>query len=187
VGRVDWIMAVDWARVYDETFPDLVRYLYRKVWDAERARDLAQDAFARSIGREPDDPRSWVFTVAANLARDEARTDIRRRSGTWTLVRVERDAEARPADPLEQARAAAGRRPGPRRPGSPDRAGPGGAAAAGVGSQLPGAGRTARAHRGRRGHHAGPGKETTGGSIRGRGESCRTWMTAPCTPCSTGP
>jgi RNA polymerase sigma factor (sigma-70 family) len=95
-------MAVDWARVYDETFPDLVRYLYRKVWDAERARDLAQDAFARSLGREPDDPRSWVFTVAANLARDEARTEIRRKRHL-TLIRVEREAEAAPADPLERA------------------------------------------------------------------------------------
>jgi RNA polymerase sigma factor (sigma-70 family) len=107
----------DWARIYDETFADLVRYLYRKVWDAERARDLAQEAFARSIGREPDDPRSWVFTVAANLARDEARTDIRRRRHL-ELVRVERDAEPAPPDALEQlerqqtaarARAALGR------------------------------------------------------------------------------
>lgn len=110
-------MAVDWARVYDETFPDLVRYLYRKVWDADRARDLAQEAFARSLSREPDDPRGWVFTVAANLARDEARSDIRRRRHL-TLVRVERETEPAPPDPLERvarkeaserARAALGR------------------------------------------------------------------------------
>jgi RNA polymerase sigma factor (sigma-70 family) len=94
-------MAVDWARVYQETFPDLVRYLYRKVWDADRARDLAQEAFARSLGREPDDPRSWVFTVAANLARDEARTEIRRRRHL-TLVRVEGETAAPRPDPLEQ-------------------------------------------------------------------------------------
>lgn len=110
-------MSTDWARVYDEVFPDLVRYLYRKVWDAERARDLAQEAFARSLGREPNDPRSWVFTVAANLARDEARTEIRRRRHL-TLIRVERETEPAPADPLERlerkevgerARAALGR------------------------------------------------------------------------------
>lgn len=94
-------MATDWARVYAETFPDLVRYLYRKVWDADRARDLAQDAFAKSIDRDPDDPRSWVFTVAANLARDEARTDIRRRRHL-TLVKVERETEPAPPDPLER-------------------------------------------------------------------------------------
>lgn len=52
-------MAVDWEDVYRSTFPDLVRYLHRKVWDADRARDLAQEAFARSLRREPEDPRSW--------------------------------------------------------------------------------------------------------------------------------
>lgn len=89
---------VDWEAVYRETFGDLVRYLRRKVWDADRARDLAQEAFARSLDREPDDPRSWVFTVAANLARDEARSDIRRREHL-TLVKVEREAEPGPPDP----------------------------------------------------------------------------------------
>ena len=110
-------MALDWEEVYRSTFPDLVRYLHRKVWDADRARDLAQEAFARSLGREPADPRSWVFTVAANLARDEARTDIRRRRHL-TLVKAERDAEPKPPDALqrlerkekaERARAALGR------------------------------------------------------------------------------
>ncbi|HSH44590.1 MAG TPA: sigma-70 family RNA polymerase sigma factor [Longimicrobiales bacterium] len=94
-------MATDWARVYRNCFPDLVRYLYRKVWDADRARDLAQEAFARSLDREPDDPRSWVFTVAANLARDEARTEIRRRRHL-TLVKVERETDPRPPDPLRK-------------------------------------------------------------------------------------
>jgi RNA polymerase sigma-70 factor (ECF subfamily) len=94
-------MAVDWEEVYRSTFPDLVRYLHRKVWDADRARDLAQEAFARSLRSEPDDPRSWVFTVAANLARDEARTDIRRRRHL-TLVKVERETQPRPPDPLRR-------------------------------------------------------------------------------------
>jgi RNA polymerase sigma factor (sigma-70 family) len=92
----------DWAHVYRETFPDLVRYLYHKVWDAERARDLAQEAFARSLERDPTDPRSWVFTVAANLARDEARSEIRRRRHL-TLVKVEQEATPAPPDPLQEA------------------------------------------------------------------------------------
>ena len=45
----------------------------------ERARDLAQDTFVRALRENPDNPRSWLFTVAANLARDEARTAIRRK------------------------------------------------------------------------------------------------------------
>ncbi len=72
-------MGADWAEVYRTSFADLVRYLYRKVWDAERAQDLAQEAFMRALDHEPDNPRAWVFAVAANLARDEVRTVVRRK------------------------------------------------------------------------------------------------------------
>ncbi len=72
-------MSTDWAAVYSATWGDLVRFLYRKVWDADRAQDLAQEVFVRALDHEPDNPRSWLFTVATNLARDEARTAVRRR------------------------------------------------------------------------------------------------------------
>lgn len=72
-------MPTDWSLVYRESFQDLVGFLYRKVWDSDRALDLAQEAFARALNSDPAQPRSWVFTIAANLARDEARTEIRRR------------------------------------------------------------------------------------------------------------
>ena len=35
-------MPDDLAEVYRTTYSALVRFLYRKVWDAERAEDLAQ-------------------------------------------------------------------------------------------------------------------------------------------------
>ncbi|NNF12416.1 MAG: sigma-70 family RNA polymerase sigma factor [Gemmatimonadetes bacterium] len=70
---------IDWNDLYRTTFEDLVRFLHRKVWDAERARDLAQEAFVRALQHEPRKPRAWLFQVAANLARDEARTVIRRK------------------------------------------------------------------------------------------------------------
>jgi len=91
-------MPTDWAAVYRETFPDLVRYLYRKVWDADRARDLAQESFARSLAHDPDQPRTWVFTVAANLVRDEARTAVRRKRHL-TLLKGEAETAPRPPDP----------------------------------------------------------------------------------------
>ena len=69
----------DWGRLYSSIFPDLVRFLHRKVWDEERARDLAQEAFVRALREQPDKPRPFLFAVAANLARDEARTMIRRK------------------------------------------------------------------------------------------------------------
>ena len=96
-------MSADWAEVYRTTFTDLVRYLYRKVWEADRAEDLAQEAFVRALDHDPENPRAFVFTVAANLARDEARTAIRRRKHL-ELVKAEAApaATASPADQLER-------------------------------------------------------------------------------------
>lgn len=101
-------VSVDWADVYRTSFADLVCYLYRKVWDAERAQDLAQEAFARVLDREQraagevvDNPRALVFTVAANLARDEARTVIRRRKHL-ALLKSDAESAAPPApDPVD--------------------------------------------------------------------------------------
>ncbi len=93
-------MSVDWAEVYRATYEDLVRFLHRKVWDADRARDLAQEAFVRALDHEPDNPRAWLFTVAGNLARDEARSAIRRREHL-TLIKGEAAGRSAP-DPAEE-------------------------------------------------------------------------------------
>ena len=93
-------MSVDWSEVYRTTYEDLVRYLYRKVWDGERAQDLAQEAFVRVLDAEPDNPRAWLFSVAANLARDEVRTVLRRRRHL-TLIRAESSEAAPHTDPVD--------------------------------------------------------------------------------------
>ncbi len=74
-------MTADWSDLYRAVYPDLVRFLNAKVWDGERAQELAQEVFVRALKEEPlpERPRSWLFTVAANLARDEARTVLRRK------------------------------------------------------------------------------------------------------------
>jgi RNA polymerase sigma-70 factor, ECF subfamily len=95
---------IDWAEIYRSTYADLVRYLHRKVWDAERAQDLAQESFARALqgsasGEVPENPRAWVFRIAANLATDEARTAFRRRRH---LTLLEAEAAPQDADPLEE-------------------------------------------------------------------------------------
>src|SRR2546425_1281519 len=69
----------DLAEVYRATYRALVRFLYRKVWDAERAEDLAQEAFARALVHKPENARGWLFIVAANMARDDARRAARER------------------------------------------------------------------------------------------------------------
>ncbi len=97
-------MSTDWAVLYRACFDDLVRFLYRKVWDADRAQDLAQEAFVRVLSSpvtEPESPRAWLFTVAANLARDEARAGIRRRRH---LTLLKSEAEAQPAQAPDPAR-----------------------------------------------------------------------------------
>lgn len=72
-------MTDDLEQLYQTTYSAVVRFLYRKVWDAERAEDLAQEVFVRALAHRPEKPRAWVFAVAANLARDEARAAVRRK------------------------------------------------------------------------------------------------------------
>lgn len=84
-------VSVDWAEVYQNTYAELVRFLNRKVWDADRAQDLAQEAFARALKHSPENPRAWLFHVAMNLARDEARLVVRRKKHL-TLLRQEAEA-----------------------------------------------------------------------------------------------
>jgi RNA polymerase sigma factor (sigma-70 family) len=84
-------MPEDLADVYRSTYRALVRFLYRKVWDAERAEDLAQEAFARALVHKPENARGWLFVVAANMARDEARRAARERHHL-TLLKSEPEA-----------------------------------------------------------------------------------------------
>lgn len=97
----------DWSEVYRATYRELVRFLHRKVWDEDRARDLAQEAFARGLDQHPANPRAWLFQVASNLARDEARLVIRRKRHL-ALLQAEADVRApvpSPAGELEQREA----------------------------------------------------------------------------------
>jgi len=96
----------DWAAVYRETYAELVRYLFWSVRDEDKARDLAQEAFARVLDRDAENARALVFTVAINLVRDEARTVVRRKRHL-ALLKVEADVTqevgATPADSAERA------------------------------------------------------------------------------------
>jgi DNA-directed RNA polymerase specialized sigma24 family protein len=112
-------MADELEQLYQTTYQAVVRFLYRKVWDADRAEDLAQEVFMRALSHRPEKPRSWVFAVAANLARDEARAAIRRRRH---LTLLSADPAGRPSSaPLGRrdgggGRAAGGGAPRARQP-----------------------------------------------------------------------
>ncbi len=95
-------MSIDWADLFRTTYPELVRFLHRKVWDEERARDLAQEAFTRGLSHDPANPRAWLFMVAANLARDEARLVIRRKKHLTLLRADAQAAEAAQPSPDRQ-------------------------------------------------------------------------------------
>ena len=84
-------MPEDIAEVYKTTYRALVRFLYRKVWDADRAEDLAQEAFARALVHKPENVRGWLFVVAANMARDEARRAVREKRHLTLLTNEEAD------------------------------------------------------------------------------------------------
>lgn len=94
-------MSVDWGTVYRATYQELVRFLHRRVWDVDRAQDLAQETFVRAIDQEPDNPRAWLFHVASNLARDESRTVLRRRKHLTLLKGEAEAAEKAPPEILE--------------------------------------------------------------------------------------
>lgn len=100
-------MSTNWERIYETTWEGLVRFLDRKVWDVERARDLAQETFVRALSTESsiENPRAWLFTVAGNLARDEARSAGRKRRHL-ELVKAESESaeEAEGTDRMELER-----------------------------------------------------------------------------------
>jgi RNA polymerase sigma-70 factor (ECF subfamily) len=94
-------VSIDWGEIYRTTYQELVRFLHRKVWDAERARDLAQEVFVRALKHDPEQPRAWVFKVALNLARDESRTVLRRKKHL-ALLKNEAQGQGPSPSPEEQ-------------------------------------------------------------------------------------
>ncbi|HEX9611809.1 MAG TPA: sigma-70 family RNA polymerase sigma factor [Gemmatimonadales bacterium] len=96
-------MPEDLAEVYRTTYRALVRFLYRKVWDAERAEDLAQEAFARALVHKPENARGWLFVVAANMVRDEARREARERRHLTLLTNEPATEAAAPDEVLDRA------------------------------------------------------------------------------------
>lgn len=81
------------ARLFLAYHAQLVRYLTRRLGDADWAEDVAQETFVRA-GRQRAlvHERAWIFAVASNLVRDEARRDIRRRQHLtlWAVDEADR-------------------------------------------------------------------------------------------------
>jgi RNA polymerase sigma-70 factor (ECF subfamily) len=83
-------MTADLAQLFDQYYPSLVRMLYRRTGDRDRAEDLAQETFARAVAAPPNNPRPWLFAVALNLVREDGRRAATR-GRRLELLRAEHD------------------------------------------------------------------------------------------------
>jgi RNA polymerase sigma-70 factor (ECF subfamily) len=102
----------DTERLFTTYHVTLVRYLTRRLGDRDWAEDVAQETFLRALRQETIvNERSWLFAVATNLVRDEARKDVRRRRHLELLAAEQLDAqEEAPDEAMERALEAAAAR-----------------------------------------------------------------------------
>ncbi|SRR5579883_375802 len=99
----------DVERLFHAYHGPLVRYLTRRLGDRDWAEEVAQETFVRALRQETIvNERAWLFAVATNLVRDEARKDARRRRHLALLAEQERESVTEPAvTSLERAQEAA--------------------------------------------------------------------------------
>lgn len=84
----------DLDRLFREYHQPLVRYLTRRLGDRDWAEEVAQETFLRALRQETIvSERAWLFAVATNLVRDDARKQVRRRR-QLELLREQARAEA---------------------------------------------------------------------------------------------
>ena len=101
-------LTIDVGELYQLYHESLVRLLYRRAGDRERAEDLAQDVFVRALETPPLNPKPWLFAVALNLARDEGRrAAIQGRRLQLLRAEAGRDAAPAPDAALESRERAA--------------------------------------------------------------------------------
>jgi RNA polymerase sigma-70 factor (ECF subfamily) len=99
----------DVERLFHLYHDPLVRYLTRRLGDRDWAEEVAQETFLRALRQERlTNERAWLFAVATNLVRDEARKDARRRRHLALLAEQAREEAVEPEPTsLERAQEAA--------------------------------------------------------------------------------
>lgn len=99
-------MTADLSQLFEEYYESLVRMLYRRTGDRDRAEDLAQETFARAVAAPPNNPRPWLFAVALNLVREDGRRAARQ-GRRLELLRAEDIPDSGPDVDLERNEQAA--------------------------------------------------------------------------------
>ena len=103
-------MPIDADRLFREYHGTLVRYLTRRLGDRDWAEEVAQETFVRALRQDTiESERSWLFAVANNLVRDEARKVARQRQHLQLLAAEAREAEQESAPEEEEMTAARAR------------------------------------------------------------------------------
>ena len=96
----------DLDRLFREYHGPLVRYLTRRLGDRDWAEEVTQETFLRAARQETIvSERAWLFAVATNLVRDEARKDARRRRHLELLREQAKADEIVEPEPLTLERA----------------------------------------------------------------------------------
>lgn len=96
----------DLDRLFREYHQPLVRYLTRRLGDRDWAEEVTQETFLRAARQETIvSERAWLFAVATNLVRDEARKDARRRRHLELLREQAKAEEVVEPEPLTLERA----------------------------------------------------------------------------------
>lgn len=94
-------MTADLSELFQQYYESLVRMLYRRTGDRDRAEDLAQETFARAVAAPPTNPRPWLFAVALNLVREDGRRALRQ-GRRLELLRADDAPEQGPEVDLER-------------------------------------------------------------------------------------
>lgn len=92
---------MDFEAAFNSHQESLFRYVNRLVGDSDLASDVVQESFVRLLDNPlPDDEvRRWLFTVATNLVRDDARMRTRRQrllTNKYTTSDLSSDPEIQP-------------------------------------------------------------------------------------------
>src|SRR6476659_8761692 len=94
-------MTADLTELFEQYYGSLVRMLYRRTGDRDRAEDLAQETFARAVAAPPNNPRPWLFAVALNLVREDGRRALRQ-GRRLELLRADDGPEQNPEKDYER-------------------------------------------------------------------------------------
>lgn len=94
-------MTGDVGQLFETYHEALVRMLWRRTGDRDRAEDIAQETFARAVVAPPRNPRPWLFAVALNLVREDARKGLRQ-GRRLQLLKNEAEPEPGPDEAFER-------------------------------------------------------------------------------------